>query len=336
MTSTRKPAVFDVGDTVSTEPEFERDVAAPAGRGPAAPAPGTRVPLATRLHQGLRWGALLSSAAAALASLALALWFGRLVSIALVREDWIGWAAFALLAVMAISAAAILLREIVGYFRLTRLARLKQQADASLRDADTALERATTQRIVDLLSDRPELQWSLSRVRDHAQGVRDPGDLLRIADRELLAPLDGQARRLVAQAARRVSVATAISPMPLIAVVWVLVENLRLLRTLAAVYGGRAGFVGTARLARMVFAHIIATGGIALTDDLFGQFLGQDILRRLSRRLGEGIFNGALTARIGAAAIQVIRPLPFLETRPVRARDFLSELAKGTDAPRQP
>jgi putative membrane protein len=108
------------------------------------------------------------------------------------------------------------------------------------------------------------------------------------------------------------------------------------LRTLAAVYGGRAGFVGTARLARMVFAHIIATGGIALTDDLFGQFLGQDILRRLSRRLGEGIFNGALTARIGAAAIQVIRPLPFLETRPVRARDFLSELAKGTDAPRQP
>ena len=58
-----------------------------------------------------------------------------------------------------------------------------------------------------------------------------------------------------------------------------------------------------------------------MTDDLLGQFLGQDILRRLSRRLGEGAFNGALTARIGIAAIEVIRPLPFLAAkRPACAR----------------
>jgi putative membrane protein len=82
----------------------------------------------------------------------------------------------------------------------------------------------------------------------------------------------------------------------------------------------------------MVFTHVIATGGVALTDDLLGQFLGQDLLRRLSRRLGEGIFNGALTARIGTAAIEVTRPLPFLDARPVRARDFLAELVKRGSA----
>ena len=71
----------------------------------------------------------------------------------------------------------------------------------------------------------------------------------------------------------------------------------------------------------MVFTHIVATGGVAMTDDLLGQFLGQDLLRRLSRRLGEGAFNGALTARIGMAAIDVIRPLPFLGgSRPACAR----------------
>ena len=64
---------------------------------------------------------------------------------------------------------------------------------------------------------------------------------------------------------------------------------------------------------------MVATGGIALTDDLLGQFLGQDLLRRLSRRLGEGAFNGALTARIGIAAIEVIRPLPFLAAKPPAA-----------------
>ena len=117
--------------------------------------------------------------------------------------------------------------------------------------------------------------------------------------------------------------------MVLIAVGYVLIENLRLLRGLAALYGGRPGFLGSLRLARLVLAHIIATGGIALTDDLLGQFLGQDILRRLSRRLGEGAFNGALTARIGVAAIEVIRPLPYLAAKPPRVRDILGEVLQA-------
>ena len=78
----------------------------------------------------------------------------------------------------------------------------------------------------------------------------------------------------------------------------------------------------------MVFTHIVATGGIAMTDDLLGQFLGQDLLRRLSRRLGEGAFNGALTARIGVTALEVIRPLPFLAAKPPRVRDVLAEALK--------
>jgi putative membrane protein len=65
-----------------------------------------------------------------------------------------------------------------------------------------------------------------------------------------------------------------------------------------------------------------------MTDDLLGQFLGQDVLRRLSRRLGEGAFNGALTTRIGLAAIQVVRPLPFLAAKPPRVRDVLGEVLR--------
>jgi putative membrane protein len=65
-----------------------------------------------------------------------------------------------------------------------------------------------------------------------------------------------------------------------------------------------------------------------MTDDLVGQFLGQDLLRRLSRRLGEGVFNGALTARIGTAAIAVTRPIPFLDAEPIRLRDLLPELLR--------
>ncbi len=37
------------------------------------------------------------------------------------------------------------------------------------------------------------------------------------------------------------------------------------------------------------------------------------------------LFNGALTARVGAAAVDVCRPLPFISAPPVRARDMLAE-----------
>jgi putative membrane protein len=146
------------------------------------------------------------------------------------------------------------------------------------------------------------------------------------ADREVVAPLDVEARRLIIKSAKRVGVVTAMSPMAWVAMLYVVVENVRMLRALASLYGGRPGVAGALRLGRLVISHIVATGGVAMTDDLLGQFLGQDILRRMSRRLGEGAFNGALTARIGIAAIEVTRPLPFLDADPAHPR-----VAAGAD-----
>jgi putative membrane protein len=145
-------------------------------------------------------------------------------------------------------------------------------------------------------------------------------------------PLDQEVRRTVLNSAKRIGLVTAMSPMAWIAMLYVLIENLRMLRAIAGLYGGRPGPLGALRLARLVVGHIIATGGVALTDDLLGQFLGQDLLRRLSRRLGEGAFNGALTARVGAAAVDVCRPLPFIAAPPIRARDMLAEAFRRQSA----
>jgi len=39
--------------------------------------------------------------------------------------------------------------------------------------------------------------------------------------------------------------------------------------------------------------------------------LGHGIAAKLSQRLGEGVLNGLLTARLGLAAIDVTQPLPY-------------------------
>lgn len=278
--------------------------------------------------KGASVGGIFLSAVAALVALALAASFAGFVSSALAREDWIGWTAASLVAVAMATGLVLVLREIVGLIRLGRLARLRRDAETALSTRDIPLERRTVAALTETLRGRRDLSWHLARLRDHTGDVRDAGDLLRLADREVMAPLDATARRLVLQSAKRVSVVTAMSPLVWVAMLYVAVENLRLLRGLATLYGGRPGGLGALRLARMVVTHIVATGGVAMTDDLIGQFLGQDLLRRLSRRLGEGVFNGALTARIGTAAIAVTRPIPFLDAEPVRLRDLLPELLR--------
>jgi putative membrane protein len=326
----RKPQAFDADDPALV-------VEAPPEEGPAADdtataatrdAPLARPTLSDLGSRGLRWGLLLVAALAGAAFLGTAAWFARLVSAALVREDWVGWTTLALLGLAALAALMLTLRELVGFFRLARLSRLKADVAAAIRERDQRRERKAALRLAALYAGRPDAAWSVRRFREHARDVHDPGELLALADRDLIAPLDVEARRLITRSAKRVATVTALSPMTLIAVGYVAIENLRLLRALAALYGGRPGMIGALRLASLVFGHIVATGGIALTDDLIGQFLGQDLLRRLSRRLGEGAFNGALTARIGIAAIEVIRPLPFLAAKPPRARDVLGEVLR--------
>jgi len=287
------------------------------------------------LDRGFRWGSLLFSAAAGLAGLAFALWFTRFTSVAFTRDDWVGWLALGLLMLVALALVVIIGREVRGILRFRRLGRIKADAERAIRDKDLKAEAQAVQRILSPYRARPALRWPIARLDEHARAVRDPGDLFRLADRDVLLTLDGDARRFVARSARRVAVVSAISPTGLLTVSWVLVENLRLLRTLAGLYGGRPGFVGTLRLARMVFLNIVATGSIAMTDDLLGQFIGQDLLRRVSARLGESVFNAALTARVGAVAIGVIRPLPYLEAPPVRARDFMADILRPKSAPDQ-
>jgi putative membrane protein len=100
-------------------------------------------------------------------------------------------------------------------------------------------------------------------------------------------------------------------PLALADVMVALGANVRMIRRLAQVYGGRAGVLGSIRLLRMVATHLVATGAVAVSDDFLHSIAGGSLAARLSRRFGEGVINGALTARIGIAAMEVCRPLPF-------------------------
>lgn len=325
----REPRVFEPDDPALIAELEPRGAPSPADQSGTREADATVQAAAASRWRGVPWGAVLGSSLMGLLTLALGVWMSRFAAEALARDDALGWMALALVAIASIAAGAIVLREVAGLARLRRLEHLRRALAAALDARDAAQERRQLRALIGSYATREDLRWSIARLRDHEADVRDAGELARLADREIFLPLDRRAKRIVLASAKRVSMVTAISPAPLIDVVFVLVENLRMLRGVATLYGGRPGILSALRLGRMVLTHLIATGGLALTDDLLGQVLGHDLLRRLSRRLGEGAFNGAMTVRIGAAAIHVIRPLPFLDATPVRARDFLAELFRS-------
>ena len=123
MTEDRKPRQPQVFTPDAPGLEMTADPP-PRSRGEAPPNESmTEGPLVPRVDRdiaarGFRWGALLLATGGALASIALALSFARFVSIAVERNDWIGWTATGLLALMALSAVILIGREIAGFFRL--------------------------------------------------------------------------------------------------------------------------------------------------------------------------------------------------------------------------
>jgi putative membrane protein len=280
------------------------------------------------ITRGSKWGGILLGALGGLAALGASLWFSSLVSDLFVREDWIGWLALGLLGVAAFAFLMIALREVWALMRLRRLGGLRQDAESAELHDDTGLARRVATDLKALYRRRADLAWGRARLSDHERDIMSARETLTLCERELIVPIDAQARALVASTAKRVSVITAISPAAVLDMAVVAAQNLRMLRRIATLYGARPGMFGLFRLARMVLAHIVLTGGIALGDDLIQQMIGHKLIAKLSARLGEGLFNGALTARIGLAAIDVCRPLPFMEVKPPRLRSVLTEIAR--------
>jgi putative membrane protein len=151
----------------------------------------------------------------------------------------------------------------------------------------------------------------MARFSEQKPDIFDADGMMEAAERALLSPLDRLAEQTIEAAARQVTTLTALMPLALVDVVATLVTNLRMIRKIAEIYGGRSGFFGSWRLTRLVLAHVIATGAVAIGDDLIGSVAGGSVLAKFSRKFGEGVINGALTARVGVAAMQLCRPLAF-------------------------
>ena len=262
-------------------------------------------------RRGFAWSMLFWSALGGLTALGIGVGVTRLIEDLFAHSEALGWLGTTLAAIAGLAFVAIVLREAWGLWRLAGIEKLRQRGTETLASDDRTAGRAVVRDALALSRHMPRLARARARLEGHLEDIIDGADLVRLAERELMEPLDRDARRIVSDAAKRVSLVTAVSPRAAVDMLFVLVTALALVRRLAYLYGGRPGTLGVIRLMREVITHLVLTGGMAAGDSLIQQVLGHGIAARVSVRLGEGVLNGLLTARLGLAAIEVTRPLPF-------------------------
>jgi putative membrane protein len=287
---------------------------------PAAPTPAL-------VRQGGLAGVSLATIGG-LISLALGLALANLVDEAFRRASALGWIALALVLAGALVVIIMIVRELMALRRLAGIDQLRSDAVLAFEASDKAAADRVAIHLDKITAGRPDMMAARERLaadRGRPMGGRD---LATLAETTLLGPLDREAVGIVTESAKRIAIVTALSPRAVFDVIAVTMESVRLIRRIAELYGARPGRLGMFRLGRRVVGHLIVTGGLGAGDELLSQLFGHGIAARISAKLGEGLVNGLMTARVGLATLELVRPMPFVACDKPKLSDVAAEIAR--------
>ncbi|ALK08772.1 YcjF family protein [Blastochloris viridis] len=272
------------------------------------------------------------SAVGGLISLYLSLQVWMLIEDLFTRSAMLGALASALALIVAVAAVIFGMRELVGLLRLENMAKVRAESEEAIALDDRARAESVVTSLIGFAADNPRLARARTELTEHLGAIIDGRDLVHLAERELMGPLDAEARRMVAETAARVSVVTAVSPNAAIDLLFVAASAISLVRKLGLLYGGRPGALGLLKLGRQTLSLLAVTGSLAAGDAVLQQMVGHGLAAKLSAKLGQGLLNGMLTVRLGVAAIYAIRPLPFSVLPKPTVRELAADLMRRAKA----
>lgn len=255
-----------------------------------------------------------------------------LINRAFIEADWLGWTVTGLGGAALAGLGTLSAMEISALRRLSKVDGLRHEAArlAAAADDPAAAADATAlaARISALYADRPGLTAAQAEFAGQLTDAHDAQEALALTERLLLAPIDAEARRLVLLAARDTALATAASPAALLDAAVVLWRNARLVREVAALYGVRPGRIASLRIVRRSLGAAAMAGVGEAGQDMAVDALGGGIAAAVSARLGQGVVNGLVAARIGLGAIEACRPLPFQAVARPRTADLRRDMMR--------
>ncbi|WP_337880400.1 TIGR01620 family protein [Rheinheimera sp.] len=185
-----------------------------------------------------------------------------------------------------------------------------------------------------MLKQLPATPASVQQFHQHYKTEHSDKEVLQLFELSVLNPLDKQVQQQIHQAAADTSLAVTLSPFVLADLLLVLWRSSRMLREIAQSYGASIGQLRSLLLLKRLFASLVWAGGSELALDLSSEVVGTELTSRLSARAGQGLIAGLLTARLGLAAQQLLRPVPLPEQQKLSLRQLgkaLMQRLSGTN-----
>lgn len=260
--------------------------------------------------------------------LSFGLWTSDLINTLFEKYELAGFIALLITIIGLIALIFFVIGEVRAIMRLASVDKIRLNAEDATKKDDIARARHSVDELIRYTAHSPYITRGRKTMQSHRQDIIDGKALIHLAEYELLRPLDMEARKLILNSAKRVSVVTAVSPRAIIGLGYVLYEVVGLIRRLSTLYGARPGRFGLFALIKRVISHLAVTGTLAVGDGLVEQFIGQGLATRLSARLGEGVVNGLMTTRIGIATMDALRPFPFDGEKRPGISDFTGDLIR--------
>ena len=224
------------------------------------------------------------------------------------RSPLLGWPFAALLGVAVFTAFAALWKEVFDIRRVRRAEKLRL----------TGARLATSELHGEALGFLASLDQQLdARQKPDIEAAAERGlsdaEIVVLYERQVLAPRDKRAYRLVLEASRDIGLLTALSPLGLLDGVLVLWRTTMMLRGIARAYGLALSPAASISLLKSCIRNAAIAGLADAVSHAAVEHVGASLTALLSARAGQGAGNALLAGRLGLEAIRLTRPLPFIK-----------------------
>lgn len=241
------------------------------------------------------------------------------------QQDWIALGTIAAGGLVVCAGVGSLLTEWRRLYRLRQRAQERDQARDLLHSHGLGKGRE----FCDQLARQAGLDLShpaLQRWHASLHETQNDREVVLLYAKLVQPVLDIQARREISRYAAESALMIAVSPLALVDMAFIAWRNLSLINRIAGLYGIELGYFSRIRLFRLVLLNIAFAGASELVREVGMDWMSQDLAARLSTRAAQGIGAGLLTARLGIKAMELCRPLPWMEDDKPRLGDFRREL----------
>ncbi|CQJ52758.1 membrane protein YcjF [Yersinia intermedia] len=241
------------------------------------------------------------------------------------QQDWIALGATTAGGLIVVAGIGSVLTEWRRLYRLRQRAEERDIARELLVSHGIGQGRAFCEKLArqaGLDQGHPALQrWQASLHETH-----NDREVVELYAKLVQPALDNQARAEISRYAAESALMIAVSPLALVDMAFIAWRNIRLINRIAALYGIELGYFSRIRLFRLVLLNIAFAGASELVREVGMDWLSQDLAARLSTRAAQGIGAGLLTARLGIKAMELCRPLPWLDGDKPKLGDFRRQL----------